>query len=364
MYTMLKFLMIAVGVFVYGGEILQSGGISLSLFAVGIVVNKYTNLNRTNQLYVDTNLLIRAIPNNILGQFGQVRPIPKNSSDTINFRRYNKFAPAITPLVESVTPDGKSMTYLDVFATLSQYGDFVSISDVAEDMTQDPVANEAIDILAEQAPETYDILRAGVLQAGTNVQYAGGGVLRTSVNSIITVAMLRTASRILGKQEAKHITGVIKAGLNISTTPIRPAYIVCCHVDVQPDLEGLTGWTPVAEYSAQMGIINGEIGSILNFRFVIDNNIVPFEDAGDTKGSTLSTSGVKSDVYPLLIFGKNAYGLVGLGGKGSVQTFVSKRRAQDGDPLAQRGTMGWKGYMTTVILYDPFMLRMEVAANG
>jgi N4-gp56 family major capsid protein len=322
-----------------------------------------TNLPTREQIYADKKLLVRAQPNNILGQFGQVRPIPKNKTDTIVFRRYEKLANATTPIVEGVTPTGKDMTYTDVQGTLKQYGDFVTITDHIKDMHTDPVANETLDVLGEQAAETYDVLRFGVLRAGTNVQYANG-TSRSAVNTVVTVALFRTANRILRRQEARMLKRVINASVKIDTHPIREAFVVCHHVDVQPDLEALTGWIPSANYSEDMGHINGEIGSLLNFRFVIDNNMTPWADAGGAKGNTLSTTGVNSDVYPMLIFGKDAYGLVGLGGKGSVQTLVSNPRPQGSDPLAQRGTMGWKGYMTTVILNDLFMLRLEVAANG
>jgi N4-gp56 family major capsid protein len=35
-----------------------------------------------------------------------------------------------------------------------------------------------------------------------------------------------------------------------------------------------------------------------------------------------------------------------------------------GDPLAQRGTVGWKLYQGTVILQDAFMARLEVCATA
>ena len=35
-----------------------------------------------------------------------------------------------------------------------------------------------------------------------------------------------------------------------------------------------------------------------------------------------------------------------------------------GDPLGQRGTVGWKLYTTTIILQDAFMVRLECAATA
>jgi len=35
-----------------------------------------------------------------------------------------------------------------------------------------------------------------------------------------------------------------------------------------------------------------------------------------------------------------------------------------GDPLGQRGTVGWKLWTSTVILQDAFMARLEVGATA
>jgi N4-gp56 family major capsid protein len=66
----------------------------------------------------------------------------------------------------------------------------------------------------------------------------------------------------------------------------------------------------------------------------------------------------------MLVFGQDAYGTVALAGKNAVATFVNNPKAITGDELAQRGSVGWKGYTATVILQDAFMLRIETALKG
>lgn len=326
----------------------------------------YNDISPRTQAYVDRRLLTRAVPNNILGQFGQVRTIPKKNTQTIKFRRYNKLAVATTPLTEGVTPTGKVHTKTDVNATLKQYGDFITITDVIRDTHEDPVLRESSDILGEQSAETYDVLRAGVLKAGTNVMYAAGESARGDVDDVVTRDNLRSAIRILKAQHAKPLTSIIKAGPNIGTKPIARSFIVVVHSDAQPDLERMTGWKPVHEYPSQMSLINGEIGSVGEMRFVTDNNLTPWEDAGATASTNgvLSTSGTDADVYPMLVFGKDAYGVVELAGKNAVSTYVNNPKPIDSDPLAQRGTVGWKGWTTSVILQDLWMLRIETALKG
>ncbi len=326
----------------------------------------YNDISPRTQAYADRRLLTRAVPNNILGQFGQVRTIPQRSTRTVNFRRYNKLAAATTPLQEGVTPTGKALTKTDVPATLSQYGDFVLITDQIQDFHEDPVLKESTEILGEQAGETYDILRAGVLKAGTNVLRVGGVANRNQIVDVPDRELFRSAVRILKRQEAKVHTATVKAGPNIGTNPIAPSFVAVCHADLQPDLERCSGWIPVHQYASTQGLINGEIGAIGEIRFVIDNNLTAWANAGGAAGvnSVLSTGGAQADIYYILIFAKEAYGVVELAGKNAVQTYVNNPKPSDSDPLAQRGTVGWKGYTTTVILQDLWMLRIETCAKG
>ncbi|MCL5238640.1 MAG: N4-gp56 family major capsid protein [Nitrospirae bacterium] len=335
------------------------------LIAIGLFagLTAFSDISPRTTAYADRRLLERAKINNLLDQFGQVRVLPKKASQTIIFRRYNKLDSTPIVLQEGVTPTGKNATKTDVTAVVKQYGDWVGYSDVIEDTLEDPVLQEFTDMLGDQASEMYDKVYAGVLKAGTNVIY-GNGAARTDVNTVIGDAELQSAIRVLERQEAKPIRGIVKAGPNIGTNPIPPAFIAVCHSDLRKDLEALAGWTPVHKYASSEGLINGEAGSAGQFRFVFDNNLAPWADGGGAKGGTISTTGVSSDVYPVLVFGKDAYGTVPLAGKKAVSTVVNNPKSITGDELAQRGSIGWKGWTTAVILNDLWMVRIEVAATA
>jgi N4-gp56 family major capsid protein len=322
----------------------------------------YSDISPRTTAYADRRLLTRAVTNNILGQFGQDRPVPKNKGQVIVFRRYSKLAAATAALVEGVTPTGKTLTKVDIQAQLAQYGDWVGLSDVIMDTHEDPILKETTDILAEQAAETWDLLRAGVLKAGYNVLYANG-TARASVNTPISKTLLRKAERTLMRQEAKPITSIVKAGPNVSTFPVPPCFVAVCHTDCKTDIEQLPDFIGVHEYAGSGGKINGEIGASGLIRFVLDNNLTPWTDGGTTKGSMISTTGTNADVYPILIFAKDAYGVVNLSGDEAVGTYWSNPKATSSDPLAQRGTGGWKGWTATAILQDLWMLRLEVACT-
>ena len=327
----------------------------------------YVDISPRTNVYADRRLLERAKVNNILGMFGQVKNLPSRSTQVISFRRYEKLDSTPVAVQEGVTPSGKTRTYTDYTATIRQYGDFVKTTDVIQDTHEDPILNDNVDALGQQAGELYDKVRYGVLKAGSNLLRANG-TNRTHINTVITADLCRTAVRTLQRQEAEPLREMIGAGAKISTTPIPPAYVAVCHPDVVPDLERCEGYYGVEKYASSMGLIPGEIGSIGRIRFALDTNCVPFADGGGLQAgagyTTLSTTGTNSDVYPILIFGKNAYGIVPLAGKESATVLVANPKASESDPMAQRGTVAWKGWTTAVILNDLWMLRMEVACKG
>lgn len=322
-----------------------------------------SDISQRTQGYADGKLLERAKANNILAQLGGVRPLPKNKGLTIIARRYNKLDSTPQVLQEGVTPTGKTSTKTDVYGQLRQLGDWVGFTDVIQDTHEDPVLNEHLAMLAEQAPEMYDKFYAGILKAGTNVVYANGSA-RNAVNTAISDTIVQKITRVLERQEAKRLREIVQAGPAIATVPIPPAFVAACHCDFRKDLEALTGWVPVHKYPNQNGLLEGEAGSVGLLRVVFDNNLTPWADAGGSKGSMISTSGTYADVYPFLVFGKDAFDTVPLGGKGSIKTLINNPKAVNGDELAQRGSIGWKGYTTAIITNDLWMVRLEAACTN
>ena len=335
-------------------------------------INKYTDLElspRTNA-YADRRLLERAKYNNIAGQFGQQRTLPKKATQTIKFRRYNRLPEATVPLLEGVSPDGSVFNTDDYTATVKQYGDFIRTTDVIQDTHEDPVLRESMDILGDQAVDTVDLLRCNVLKAGTFILRIGAaGALvatRAEVRGIVTADNFRGVVRLMDAQMTKKITEIHQAGPNISTIPVPACYVAICHTDLKPDLDRLSGFTPVHKYPSQQGIMQGEVGSFYEIRFVCDNHMIPWGHAGAAKGTTgyITDNDTNLDVYPIIILGRDAYGLVPLGGKNAVSTLIHNPRASDTDPLAQRGSAGWKTWHAAVILNQNWMYRIETAALG
>jgi N4-gp56 family major capsid protein len=323
-------------------------------------MNTLSNIPPAIQAYYDRNLLERAVPADIHGRFGQVRPIKMRSGNQIKFRRYEALTVATTPLVEGVTPAGSSLTVTDVTATLAQYGDYVTVTDMVDMTNQDPVLTEAGMVLGEQGGTTIDQVRRDVLVAGTNVIYTNGAA-RNTLNTTITAIALRTAIRALNRQNAKFVRDMVMATTGIGTSPIRPAYIGLVHPDTEAQLEQITGYTPTTAYSSAMKAEEDEIGAFRNIRFFKSTNGKVFINAGLAVGADgmISTGGVNNDVYATLILGENAYGVCPLAGQAMQNIIKPLGSAGAADPLNQRATSGWKATTTTKILNEAWMVRIE-----
>ena len=70
------------------------------------------------------------------------------------------------------------------------------------------------------------------------------------------------------------------------------------------------------------------------------------------------------DVYPLVIVGQDAYGVVPLRGMDSATVTVKNPTPTYEDPLAQRGFASWKMWYVAVRLNEEWMVRIEGAASA
>lgn len=322
----------------------------------------YGDISPRTAAYAEKELLKRGLPFLVLEKFGQAKTLPEASSKVIKFRRYSALPTVPTALTEGVTPTGQQLAVTDITATLAQYGDKVTISDVIMDTHEDPVLNEAVTLIGEQAAQMIEKMRFGVLKAGTNVLYANGAA-RNAVNTAITVSLQRRAVRALKRQNARFITSVVRSTPSYGTENVAPGFVALIHPDLEADVRGLAGFVPAEKYGSMTPWEN-ELGKCEDVRYVSSTIFEPWADAGGAKGTMLSTTGTSADVYPVLYVARDAYGIVALKGMFAVTPMVVNPKPSDSDPLAQRGHVGWKAMQTAVILNDLFMIRAEVAATA
>lgn len=251
-------------------------------------------------------------------QFAQKHPIPKNGGKTIEFRQFDPLPELTTPLTEGVTPDGQSMNVRNLTATVSQYGGYVTISDMLILTAIDNNLVQATKLIVSQAGRTMDTVTREVINAGTVVQYAGGKSSRSALakTDVLTVDDIKKAVRFLETQNAPPINGY---------------YVGIIHPYAKYDLMKDPDWKNPHEYADTENIYQNEIGELYGVRFVQASRAKKFEKAG--------ASG--ADVYSTLIIADNAYGVTKIG-DGGIQHIVKQLgSAGTSDPIDQRATAGY-----------------------
>ncbi len=325
--------------------------VNLSLFDGNMNVNKTTSNTQGNDLSVEMKtyysdyLIDLAEAELVHDQFGQKHPIPKNGGKTIEFRQYDPLPEMTTALSEGVTPDGQSLNVKNVTATISQYGGYVTLSDLLILTAIDNNLIQATKLIASQAGRTLDTITREVINAGTNVQYAGGAASRAALQDAaasattynLTVDDIKKAVRTLESQDAPKIDGY---------------YVGIIHPYAKYDLMKDPMWRNPHEYKDTTNLYQNEIGELYGVRFVQASRAKKFEATG------------KRDVYSTLILADNAYGVTEVSGGGLEHIVKQLGSAGTGDPLDQRATCGWKATKVAEILVQQYMVRIESTATA
>ena len=312
---------------------------NLQLFANELQTTLLEGLSAEMKTFYDMTLIDEAQASLVHDQFGQKRPIPKNGGKTIEFRKFAALAKATTPLTEGVTPDGKGLTVTTITATVNQYGDYITQSDILELTSLDNTILEATKLLGRQAGLTLDTIVRNVLQSGTNVTYcpkvASGGA-ETAVTS-------RDALDNTCQLTVKVIQQVV-AKLRAQNAPtIGGKYVAIIHPYVAYDLMRDPEWIDAHKYAKPDNLYEGEIGEVAGVRFV------------QTSEAKIYAGGV----FGTLIFGDGAYGVTEITG-GGLQTIVKQKgSAGTADPLDQRSSVGWKAIKTAELLIPQYLVRVE-----
>jgi N4-gp56 family major capsid protein len=311
-------------------------------------------------------MLARIEPILVLEPFAMVTPLPKNKGETIKWRRIRPLAVSTTNLTEGVTPAASQLVYEDVTTAIGEFGGYIAITDKIADLHEDRVLDDAMTALSDQAASTKEMIIWGVLRGGTAVLYSNG-VARSSVNTPLDLDLVRAAVQTLKRNHAHKITKRMAAGPNIATEPVNSSFVAVAHVDTERDWRECNSFVPVEKYSSNQKPLHEEweIGKVEEVRILLSPQLSPFLAAGSaTLQGMISAAGVNVDVYPIIVFGQDAYGTVPLKGASSVEMAVKNpKMGEPGDPLGQRGFVAWKMWYQAVRLNELWMIRLEVAAT-
>jgi len=312
---------------------------TLQLFANEVQTTVSDGLSAEMKTFYDMTLIDEAAPALVHDQFGQKRPIPKNGGKTIEFRKFVPLAKALTPLQEGVTPDGKSLEVNTVTATVNQYGDYVTMSDMLELTAVDNVIVEALKLLGRQGGATLDTVVRNILHSGTNVTYCPKRNADGTETPVTSRAQLDDTCQLTVK-----VVQQVVAKLRAQNAPtIQGKYVAIIHPYAVYDLMRDPEWIDAHKYAQPENLYEGEIGEIGGVRFV----------------QTTEAKVYEGGVFGTLFFGDGAYGTTEVAGGGLETIVKQKGSAGTADPLDQRSSVGWKGLKTAELLIEQYLVRVE-----
>ncbi len=294
------------------------------------------SMSPTMKTFYDTSLLENARESMVFSQFAKKQPAKGNK---VEWRRFNKFRKATTPLTEGVIPTGQNFGMSQIEASVNQHGDYTTVSDRLELESYDDVIFGASEEMGAAMGETWDTLTRNAICLGNSVWFAGDKDSREELTADdkLTPALVNKIATWLKKNGVPKIDG---------------SYISLIHPDVAEDLRESDEWKEVHKYSETKEIFKGEIGELHGIRFIETNNakVVKASEAEDA-----------ISVFHTLFFGKDAYGEVDVEGEGT--EMIVKTRGQIGGPLEQFSTIGYKFCHAATILYQERIIRVESSSS-
>ncbi len=333
-------------------------------------------------------ILTHAIPREVLGLIGDTKPFPKNSGDTVVYRRWLPVnATTTSPNTffadgsgdrtqalanqylssEGVTPNAETLVPQDITVSLNEYTVLFGYTKRTADLYEDDVPGAMKLQTGERIALVRELVRFNQIKGCTNKFYGGTGTSRATVNGKLTLSLLRKITKALDAQHTDKVTEILSPSPKYGTTGVEASYFVFIHTDLKPDVRDIPGFTPVAKYGSMKPVSPYEFGTVEEFRIIASPELVCVQDSGAAVGSTglESTSNSNIDVYQVVIAGRNAWGDVALRGAKSFDVHDLKPGQIDkNDPTGQRGYMGASTYFNAVLLNQLQMAVAEVGATA
>jgi len=301
----------------------------------------------------------------VYDEWGQQEPIPMGNGRTIIWHQL--LNPSTGYQVgEGAPPNASAVSARKVSATLTQYADLRSISDIVDNSSVCPIVQEMVDAMGYSGALTKDnfisdkigfgsAMSTGVADAAsaftpsifsqgfpvwepsgdftywpnssTNKAVAfGSGAGQGMFSATPTIAMIRNARTQLANLNAIEYEDGNYRGI--------------VHPTVSAAIRSDSLWPTWNAYSNRVGALaKGMLGVIEGVLFKESSAAFKKSHTASAWATAYLTAG--GTLYGTLIFGKGAYGVTKLAGKDVTVTVIPTKERTKSDPLGQVGYVGY-----------------------
>ena len=256
--------------------------------------------------------------------------------------------------------------------SITKFGFFTEFTQEAMDFDSDEdlYAHISRELVTGATQLTEAVLQKDLLSAAGVVIYAGAAVEDSEITaegataSIVDYDDLARLARILNDNRTPKQTTVIAGSRMIDTKTIGRGRVLFIGSELESTVKAMRdplndpAFIPVHKYADAGTILNGEIGTIDQFRIVVVPEMLSWAGAGADVGTNpgYMATGGRYDVFPMLVVGDGSFTTIGFQTGGKMMKFKITTKmpgdatADRNDPYGETGFSSIKWYYGTLIL--------------
>lgn len=280
----------------------------------------------------------------------------------------------ITSKIPALTENGGRVnrvgfTRTQIEGDLYKRGFFTEYTQESMDFDSDA---ELLSHITEEALVGANELTEAELQAdlltnatANGTAYYMGGTTKVTVDEVVTYTDLMNLSIALDNNKTPKQTKIISGSRMIDTKTINGGRIMYVGSELIPvlkamvDLHSNPAFVSVEKYADAGNVVNGEIGSIDQFRIVVVPEMQFDEGGGASAADTAGNGANGADIYPMLVVGDGAFTTIGFQTDGKSVKFVINHKGPGKDIADLQDPYGEVGFYSIKWYYGFMALRPE-----
>lgn len=280
-----------------------------------------TNLSTSFQADVEAYIAQTTLPlarrRLVAYQFGDPLELPKGRGVVYQAARWNRVPLPFAPLSEGVPPIGQVMTVTMISATALQWGDKITLTDIAEMTIKHPMFQLAKERCALAVAETLERNTYNSLMGGTQINYVNtrgsraalvaGDVLNLhEVNRAFGALATIGAPRFMGDEQTDPKVEANSGGARATDDPRGlPHYTAIIHELCVQDLRENSTVLLASSYSDINRLYNSEVGTLGGIRFCSSNMVPFFTGIAQVNGTATSSGTLATGSYFVIVTGSD-----------------------------------------------------------
>jgi len=293
----------------------------------------------------------------------------------------------LPPLTENGGKVNKvGFTRIELEGTIEKFGFYDTYTQESVDFDTDAELQMHInrEMLRGANEMTEAALQVDLLNGAGVVRYCGlatqdsevTGVTADTVSEVDYDDLMKLAIELDDNRTPKN-TKIISGSRMIDTRVVNAARALYCAsalrltIEQMTDYHGKQAFIPVAQYASAGTLMNGEIGSIGDFRIIVVQEMAHWAGLGAAEGVNAGyrTTAGKYDVYPMLVVGDGSFTTIGFQTDGKTVKFkiIHKKpgyeTATAQDPYGEKGHYAIKWYYGSMILRPEWIALIKCVAE-